>query len=229
MARIFHPEAQNGLIVSLTKDQQRHLKVLRIKPHEPIQVFDGKGNEFEGIYEGKVSDNQLRLKQVPAQKEPSVEITLAVAAPKLNRIDTLIEKTSELGVTKVIPTRFERSVVLPREGKIERLKRIAIEACAQSGRAKVPEITEMQDFASVLEKVSDYDCVLICDQAGQSLQQTLTQGRILVLIGPEGGVTESERQEAEKAGGQRISLGTTTLRVETAAISVVAQLTGKHL
>jgi len=223
--RLYIPGAQEGHIVSLSKEQTRHLKVLRKKEGELVRVFDGQGSEFEACIED-VSSGKITIQStITPQKEPSVAITLACAVPKGARADVLIEKVSELGVSRIIPLLTSRSVVRPGSSKLERWRRITIEACAQSERAVVPEIEKPQTFASLLNRAHEYHSAFLCHASGEPLGSAFRPTTsVLLLVGPEGDFTDAELKSAVKAGCQKVSLGPTILRVETAAIAGLAQL-----
>ena len=224
--RLYAPNAQKGKEITLNKEQIRHLKVLRLKEGEKIQVFDGQGHEFEGVYSGKVRLGKLQLeKEVVPKKEPQVRITLAVGVPKGPRMDVLVEKVSELGVVCIVPIICSRSVVKPGEAKVNRWRRIAIEACAQSGRSIVPTISDPIAFGKLLSTIKQYNHAFICHPSGQPLGKAYCEcATVLAIVGPEGDFTEAELEAAQEAGIVKVSLGTTTLRTETAGMTVVAQI-----
>jgi len=215
-----------GKEIALTKDQIRHLKVLRLKEGEKIGVFDGKGHEYEVVYSEKVSSGKIKLeKALPTREEPKVKITLAIAAPKGSRMDVLVEKVSEIGAIRIVPIICSRSVVKPGESKVDRLRRIALEACAQSERNIVPTISEPIAFADLLDTVKQYNHVFLCHKTGESLAKAYDDCEsVLIIVGPEGDFTEAELQAAKEAGCTAVSLGPTILRTETAGIAAVAQI-----
>lgn len=220
--RLYIKGAEQGAKLPISKENRRHLKVLKIREGEKIGIFDGKGKE----YTGKVRDSTLYIEQeVEPQKEPEVKITLATCVPKGNRMDFLTEKVSELGVVKIIPLIARRSIVKPRESKLARLRKIAIEACSQSGRAKLPEIGELVSFEDFLGTIKNHDMAIICHKTGKKMRLDNARN-ILLIVGPEGGFTEDEMKQAEKAGCRKVSLGPTTLRIETAGIAAMSQATG---
>ncbi|MBW3018772.1 16S rRNA (uracil(1498)-N(3))-methyltransferase [Candidatus Woesearchaeota archaeon] len=217
--RIFNPEAKLNGRIRLSGEQQRHAKVLRLKKGEIIGIFDGLGNEYQAVYSGKVSDPLILDKKVSQYREPDRKITLMTAAAKGNRMDFLVEKATELGVSELVPIVCERSVVKPKEGKIERWKKIAIEACCQSGRTIVPNIQETVAFEQAIEKVRGK--AFICDKDGNIAHY---EGKeITLIVGPEGGFTEKELEMAENKGIKRIKLANSILRIETAGIVAIAQ------
>lgn len=224
--RLYVPEAESGKEIALTRDQIRHLKVLRLKEGDQIGIFDGKGHEYELIYSEKVRDGTVLLnKQITPREEPKTKITLATAVPKGSRMDFLIEKVSELGVNHIVPIICSRSVVIPRETKIERLRKIAIEACCQSERSIVPTLSEPLEFAKLLDTVKNYNKTYICHPTGDKIDELGTES-VLIIIGPEGDFTPAELEAAKEAGCKKVRLGTTILRTETAAITAVAQIIG---
>jgi 16S rRNA (uracil1498-N3)-methyltransferase len=197
-----------------------------LKEGEKIGVFDGKGHEFEIDYSEKVRSGKVRLeKEIKASKEPKVKITLAIAVPKGPRMDVLVEKVSELGVNQIVPIICSRSVVLPREAKVDRWRRIAIEACAQSERSIVPIISEPIEFAKILDTIKEYNHAFICHKTGEPLDKAYDDCEsVLLIVGPEGDFTEAEFTAAREAGCVPVTLGPTVLRTETAGIAAVTQI-----
>jgi len=228
--RLYVPTATAGKEVRLDKEQIRHLKVLRLQEGQKIALFDGKGSAFEATYTEKVSEGKILCeKRLDSHTEPPIRITLASAAPKGSRMDTLIEKVSELGVFEIIPTIYQRSVVEPREGKIERLQKITIEACSQSERNIVPMISQSKKFDEVMKISDEFKHKIICHKDGSEMP--ILDGETLILIGPEGDFAQSEIEAAQRAGFTKVKLASSVLRVETAAITAVAlaAIRAKHL
>jgi len=219
--RLYIPEAEKGKEATLSSEQIRHLKVLRLKEGDKIGIFDGKGHEYEAAYSAKVSDGKIIIEaEVEAQKEPT-DITLAIAAPKGSRIDVLVEKVSEIGAKHIVPIVFQRSIVEPRATKIERLKKIAIEAACQSGRSIVPAISEPIKFEELLATVKEYDNAYLCHKTGEEIERL--GKNVLLIVGPEGDLTQEEIEKAKQAGCRLLKLGPTILRTETAGIVAVAK------
>ena len=226
--RLYIPTAEIGKEIAISAEQIRHLKVLRLKEGEKIGVFDGKGHEFEVTYSEKVRTGKMHLeKAIKPSQEPKINITLAIAVPKGARMDFLVEKVSEIGANRIVPMICSRSIVEPREQKIERLRRITVEASAQSERSIVPTISELVEFAKLLETVKEYNHVFICHKTGEPLAKAYDNCEsILIIVGPEGDFTEAELQAAKEAGCTPVTLGPTILRTETAGIAAVAQIIG---
>ena len=198
---------------------------MRISPGDAVELFDGKGIVVAGkvVEAGRTVAIEITARQEVPPLTPRIE--LAVALPKGDRAAVLIEKASELGADRVIPLITDRSVVDPREGKLERLRRIAVESAKQCGRAWLMEVAEPIPLERALRD-PDYDLKLIADTvdaAGNSLPQPIPRS-VLVLIGPEGGWTDAERTAAADAGFQFWRLGPHVLRIETAALAAVAIL-----
>jgi len=224
--RVYLPEAQIGKEIAITEEQVRHLKVLRLKEGEKIGIFDGKGHEYEGVYSAKVREGKIVPEtEAKPQEEPKTNITLATAVPKGARMDVLVEKVSEIGVTNIVPIISKRSIVEPRENKVERWRKIAIEASCQSGRSIVPTISEPVKFKELLHTIKQYNKAILCHKTGKPLTETYEQcDNIIIIVGPEGDFTPEEIEQAKTAGCIAASLGPTILRTETAGITAAAQV-----
>ena len=220
----------------IDRPESHHIvHVKRLKIGDNIIVFNGMGDEFEADIED-IEDNRVKVKinqQKTTSKENSVGIDIAFAIPKGKRSNLLVQKCTELGVRKLIPTNYDRSVVKLKDdcsAKIEKWQKISIEASKQCGRNTITEIGEAVDFDSILNTTDSYDLPLFtCNQSdSDNLKNTLQEhpkpNSILSFIGSEGGFTSNEIEMAKKAGCKFVSLGRRILRVETAAIAVSAIL-----
>ena len=170
-----------------------------------------------------LSGGRFGLNSVSVKTSQPPSLTLAVALPKGDRQKWLIEKLTELGVTRLIPLRTVRGVAAPTAAAIERLRRGVIEACKQCGRCQLLQIAE----ASTLESLGTQQPTaqrLLADPGGLPLAAAVasTGSDLLAAIGPEGGFTVEEIATAEAAGFKRVSLGPHILRIETAAIAMAA-------
>lgn len=223
--RVYRPDASIGATITLSDEQKRHARALRVQPEDPIFVFDGKGKEYRAEHIEKVRGAYKCTEEIPPRLVPG-HLTLAIACAKGNRMDTLVEKATELGVKEIIPTSFARSIVKPRAGKIARWRTLSIEACAQSGRADLPKIHELTPYAEVLEKVRDHDAAYLCVPHGK--RGDLSQDSILFIVGPEGGFTDDEEHQALAQGCTSLQLSPTILRIETAGIAALAQAVGQR-
>ena len=229
----FHAGLKNLWIDSSESHHIIHVK--RLKIGDSIIVFNGTGDEFEAEIED-IEDNRVNVRinqQKTISKENIVEINVAFAIPKGKRSHLLIQKCTELGVHKLIPINYARSVVKLKDDcsvKIEKWQKIAIEASKQCGRNTITEIGNVVDFDNILNTLDSYDLPLFaCSQSdSDNLKNTLQEhpkpNNILSFIGPEGGFTSNEIEMAKRAGCKFVSLGSQILRVETAAIAVSAIL-----
>lgn len=229
----FHAGLKSLWIDSSESHHIIHVK--RLKIGDKIVVFNGMGDEFDTVIE-EIKDNRVKVKinqQKTISKEKRVEIDIAFAIPKGKRSHLLIQKCTELGVHRLIPVNYARSVVKLKDDcsmKIEKWQKIVIEASKQCGRNTITEISEVVDFDNVLNSVNSYDLSLFaCNQSdSNNLKNTLQEypkvNNIINFIGPEGGFTSKEIEMAKKTGCKFVSLGHQILRVETAAIAVSAIL-----
>lgn len=214
--------------VLLGKDESQHArKVMRIRVGDAVELFDGAGAVATATVSAVGRDVELRISERRYVPRLKPVIDLAVAMPKGDRAAVLVEKAGELGADRLIPLVTERSVVHPREGKLERLRRIATESAKQSGRAWLTEIAEPVDLGRLLAE-ADHDAKLITDTTAQQSQADGTNpascDRVIVLVGPEGGWTHEERCAATAAGFRPWRLGPYILRIETAALAALAIL-----
>jgi 16S rRNA (uracil1498-N3)-methyltransferase len=215
-------------LVTLTADEARHLReVLRLKPGDEVSVFDGEGKEYRAqVVQARREFAELELGEeiATARPESSLQIILAVALLKGEKFDLVVQKATELGVTKIVPLMTRHADIKLRDEsdaakRVARWQRIALEAAKQSGRAMVPEVSLPTAFASVLEG----NCLLFSERGGHGLAPVETD-KITAIIGSEGGWSDEELDQARAAGAQLVTLGGRILRAETAAITAAALL-----
>src|SRR3990172_898595 len=212
--------------------EARHVKdVLRLKVGDKVVLFDGSGMEFSGEITGiardQVSVDILEGKE--GETESPIEIILGQGIPKSDKMDLIVQKSTELGVSKIVPIFTER--VVPKSfspNKLERWRRIAIEACKQSGRVTVPEVLEPIRFE---EFVKNADIPSLClipweEEKETSLEKVLPaaliSGKVTLIVGPEGGLAGPEIELARRGGFTPVSLGKRILRTETVSISLLS-------
>ncbi|MFN2499732.1 MAG: 16S rRNA (uracil(1498)-N(3))-methyltransferase [Pyrinomonadaceae bacterium] len=226
--------------VILVADEARHLReVLRLKPGEEVHVFNGEGKEFlSRIEESRRDTAHLRIiREVePARPESPLQLTLALALLKADKFDLVVQKATELGVSRIVPVITKHADIRFRDEsdsakRVTRWQRIAMEAAKQSGRAVVPEVASAITFASLIETMTKGvgNSLMFSERDGQSLLQTRDSVAadskvITALIGSEGGWSDEEIAAARASGWDVITLGGRTLRAETAAITVIALL-----
>ncbi len=210
----------------LEGDEVRHLaRVRRVEVGGRVEVFDGIGHVATAEVVAIGRDRaELAIVGGGEGMDLAGTLILASAVPKGDRFDWLVEKATELGVTRLVPIRAERSTVDPRATKLERLRRVVVEACKQSGRARLMTLDEPMDWRDWLDSGSGgAGARLVAHPGGDRLGPApdLAAG-VALAIGPEGGFTGAEVAEAREAGYRAVGLGPTILRVETAAVASCA-------
>ncbi|MEA4898742.1 16S rRNA (uracil(1498)-N(3))-methyltransferase [Bacillota bacterium Meth-B3] len=225
-----------GDIALLPPEEARHaLKVLRLSVGDEVAVSDGRGLSWIGRVEWlDAREARVRLAGELASGESPATITLYKGLPKADKLELIVQKAVELGVHRLVPVVMARSVSRPdareAERKAERLRRIALEACKQCGRARVPEIAPAIGFAEALGDMARRELMLMPweEARGARMRDAFAErpdARDLgLLIGPEGGIERAEAERVLAAGGIAITLGPRILRCETAAIACVALL-----
>jgi 16S rRNA (uracil1498-N3)-methyltransferase len=222
------PERLGDGRVTLAGDDHRHLaRVLRAQPGTAVTLFDGAGGEIDArVLRVGRDETELELgARRDATAAPGAPVTLLTAVPRGGRMDILIQKTSELGVARIVPLTTARSVVRPEPGRSARWEKIAREAARQCGRADVPAVAAPASLSAALAapELPPRRLVLWEQERGRALRAALgAPAPTAVLVGPEGGFTQDEIVEAEAAGFVPVALGPRILRVETAAIVAVA-------
>ncbi len=234
------PSAINADQIILSGDEALHLRnVLRLKPGDEVFVFDGTGREFHCRIEKSTKESTLLrlISEVsPAQPESPLDLTLAVALLKGDKFDLVVQKATELGVSRIQPLQTERADQKLRndkdsEKRVVRWQRIALEAAKQSGRARVPEVA-LPQIASELFKhsscthnlhllFSERDGIAMADTFDEEPANSLS---VVAAVGSEGGWADSELDLARANGWKIITLGGRILRAETAAIMATGLL-----
>jgi len=220
-------------------------KVLRLKVGDPVTLLDGAGTccaaEISEMSAGTVKARILSREC--DTNEPRLRLTLASCLPKSDRIELIVQKCTELGISEILLVQSERTIARPdedRQGRrLARLNRIATEAAEQCGRSRVPGIRGLMAFGDLVKSVPRYDLAIVAweEEDGLSLREALhrvsgfplrsnpeTPGvaSVLLVIGPEGGLTEREVSALKAAGAVSVSLGPRLLRTDTAAIATCA-------
>lgn len=220
MARRFHVEQVRPGQNRLGRDASHHAKtVLRLQPGDAVELFDDAGHTGRGTILKIDGDTIVAQIDDVATAVAGIAVHIASAVPKASRADWMIEKLSELGVSRFTPLATERAVVLPEgTGKRDRWRRIAEEAARQSGRAGVMEIDPLTKLDAVVSAGRGWFCST-APPADPLLQALANQPNpVTLLIGPEGDWSPGEIARMKAAGWQPVTLGGTILRVETAAI-----------
>jgi len=218
--------------IKITGEEAHHIAtVLRYKKGERIYVTDGEGFEYRAVVDSVSEDLVVStiVSKTRKPQEPLAQITLAQALIKAPKMDTLVEKTVELGVFEIIPIITQRSLpTMEGEGKHKRLNRIAIAALKSSKRSILPQIREPINFNELLAQADHYQAAFLAWEGERSKRiadlVTARPKRVLLIIGPEGGFTQEEVDLANKMAVRTFSLGLRRLRSETAAISALSLL-----
>ncbi len=214
--------------ILLNTQQQHYLEhVLRLRQGDHFIAMDGKGQWWLA----QIGVNQAEILEViQVQTELSVAVTLIAALPKGNGFDEVVRSCTELGVTVIAPVVSNRTLLHPSAQKVERWRRIAQEAAEQSERSVVPAILEPVSFTTSLTATTaahHYLCVTrdACPHLKFALYPVSAGAEISIAIGPEGGWTAAEVEEAIAAGFQPVSLGRRILRAVTAPVVALSLVT----
>ncbi len=223
-----------GDTVTLEAPEARHVAgSRRLKIGDGVCLFDGRGT----VGRATIENIDRREKTIVAKVEecqvvpvPTPRIELACALPKGDRLATLLDMTTQLGMAEFRPLQCERSVVRPRSSAHARWQRICAEACKQSRRPHLPVIHPLATPTQVLADIDGCD-LWVADPSGVSIKN-LDVGRatrrLLLMIGPEGGFSENELTLFRRAGAQMINLSKSILRIETAAVALVSHAINYH-
>ncbi len=224
-----------GTIV-LEGPEAHHLAVVcRVRAGDRVYLFNGDGRQYPALVNAAQRKHvELTVDAVEAPPRERVSpLEVAVPLPKADRATFLVEKLTELGVTALAPLRTARSVVHPRETRLEKLQRTVVEASKQCGRnvlMRIEPLTDWQDYCRRAELPLDRSFAHLGRNRaamGRAIS-AVTSGRV-VAVGPEGGFTDEEAILASEAGWRIIGLGPRVLRVETAAILLAALTLGPEL
>ena len=223
-----------GAAMPLPPGAARHVQVLRLQPGAVITLFNGEGGEFDAVVErmGR-SDVDVKVGAHRAvEREAAREIHLAVGMPANDRMDWLVEKATELGVASIQPLVAQRSVLRlsgeRADKKLAHWQGIAIAACEQCGRNRVPTVHEVADLRAWLARADGpvaRRLLLSLSPATRPLRESAgDSGPALFLSGPEGGLTPEEEELARGCGFMPVTLGTRVLRAETAALAALVTI-----
>ena len=215
--------------VSLEKNNEHHLlKVLRFPVGNNITLFNGDGFDYQAIVTSTKKTYEVEvISQQKNESESSLDLTLAQGIAKGEKMDFLIQKAVELGVTRIIPIQSEHCVVRLKGDKvakrIDHWQKIANHACGQSGRSVIVDIPLPQTLTELLNQTIHNGFVLH-HRATENLQTMGKTSRATILIGPEGGLSDTEIKQAIAAGFQPLLLGKRVLRTETASLVAIANM-----
>lgn len=226
-------QAVGGAVEIHGGDAHKITRVLRLRAGDRIEIVDSRARAFAAAIEEAGQVVRARLLELVADCVPEVKqfvVEVAQAVPKAARMDFVVEKGTELGAAAFLPFYSERSVgrrVGPE--KLARWRRIARSASQQSGRREVPEIHQPLEFDALVERFGEYDAVFFAwelappEPLHDRLRALLPHaGRVLIVVGPEGGFAHAEAEAATSRGAHLLWLGSRILRTDTAAVVLLA-------
>ncbi len=228
-----------GDVFALPASAARHVQVLRLQPGSPLLLFNGQGGEWQArvvrMGRSEVEVEVAAWLDAAAHDRSAVAVTLAFGMPANDRMDALVEKATELGVAAIQPLICERSVLRLNgeraEKKVAHWQAVAVAACEQSGRDRVPRILPVRAVrdwlheASLTSAVAARRVLSLRHDARPIADRSLPAAtEVVCLSGPEGGLTEAEEDLARGSGFAAVSLGPRVLRADTAPLAVLAYL-----
>lgn len=230
------PGAFSDRSVVITGEDVNHVKnVLRLKENDELIVSDGRGRDYHCRISGITNEEVVAdiCDICDNFSELSTEITLFQGFPKGDKMELIIQKTVELGVTRIVPVMTKRTVVKlddkKAKKKTERYNMIAESAAKQSGRGMIPEVTMPVSFAEAVSMAEKLDMNIIPYEEAEGVEYSRNiiksiKGKksLGIFIGPEGGFAREEVEKALDAGASAITLGHRTLRTETAGMAVIS-------
>lgn len=234
------PITAPGQRVALSPEESAHAaRVLRLRPGDAVCLLDGAGIWSARLVSVAETCTEAEALEALPSPEPLCRALLYQGLPKADKMEWIIQKATELGVSAVIPVEMERCVAKADhsgkdEKKRERLSRIAMEAAKQSGRAAVPEVSAAVRFDEMLRRLPEHSLALVAWEEEHSLpfsaavrEYAAEKGMpetVAILIGPEGGISAAEYEKLKAAGARAVTLGPRILRTETAGLCALSVL-----
>jgi 16S rRNA (uracil1498-N3)-methyltransferase len=228
--RFFVDQVRNGRAEISGDDAQHLTRVLRVEAGEKYEISDNRNVYLAEVESARKSHVVFQTISQLEAIEPPVQLILCASLIKFDHFEWMIEKATELGVARIVPVisvRTERGLEKAAGKRVERWRRIALEASQQSRRAHLPMIDEPARWANALSLVAAYSYVLEENPGARPLAAVFPEVRacsdtVALLVGPEGGWTEEERADFSRSVWTPVSLGPSILRAETAAIAGLA-------
>lgn len=222
---------QNDIL--LDGESARHIaKSLRMKIGDMLTVTDGNGNDY-GCQIDEITKDTVHLKicyQQASESEPTCKVSIYQGVPKSSKMEDIIQKCVELGVTKITPTLTKRCVSRPDDKqaakKNQRYQKIALEAAQQSGRGIVPEIAQMQTLKQAIENDDSETKIVFYEGGGEAIKGIINADTksVSIYIGPEGGFDKDEVDLITENGGTVATLGPRILRTQTAPVAALTAI-----
>jgi len=225
------PENIAGNQVKLSAEEARHIiRVLRHKAGDRIQVVDGEGNEYRCVIT-KIGRGEVQaevMSQTRRARETVAEVTLAASITKGTKMDAMVEMATELGVSQIVPLVTMRTIARLTPARVQRFRHLAVAALKSSTRTMLPKIKPPEEFEQFLKESGHFDLKLLAYEEEKRVRlhevMTASPRRVALVIGPEGGFSETEVAAAQARGFRTFSLGPRRLRAETACIAGLALL-----
>ena len=234
------PIVETGVTVTLSAEESAHAaRVLRLRPGEEVRLLDD-ANLWEAVLESvDPKDTIAKVTALCPSPEAPAQAVLFQGLPKADKLELIAQKGTELGMWELWPVEMERSVAKADKAdkadkKRERLSRIALEAAKQSGRAHVPRVASTIPFAKALNRLDAFDLVLVAWEEEHSLPMSQAVAkyaaqhgvpkRVMIVIGPEGGISQREWEQLKEHGAVSVTLGRRILRTETARLCALSVL-----
>src|SRR5262245_19005763 len=230
--RIFTPvDLPLGAEIRLSDRAAHHLAVIRLGRGDAITLFNGQGGEYSAELT-RISSKDARarvLSKASSERESPLNVSLAQCVSSGDRMDITLQKSTELGVSRIVPIASERSVVRlsgdRAEKRLAHWRSVVIAACEQCGRNRIPEVAGITEIADFLDRTETGELrLLLAPDATRTLKQLAPAPEVVLLVGPEGGLTAREREDAERAGFVPVRLGPRILRTETAPLAAIAAM-----
>lgn len=239
MSRFFVDASDVGdrTIDIVSREDIRHItKVLRLSAGDRIEVSDSAQWEYEAEIIS-VEDTCVEARILDKQKfarEPQVHVTLFQGIPKQSKMETVIQKCTELGIYSIVPVFTERTVVADKgnfEKKRQRWQKVSAEAVKQCRRGIIPQIGRELKFQQMIQQLSAFDLVVFPyeNETGRTIKDSLRglaqkPEKVALIIGPEGGFSDTEAQTLKDLGADCVTLGKTILRTETAGLAALSMI-----
>jgi 16S rRNA (uracil1498-N3)-methyltransferase len=223
--------------LALPEAAARHAQVLRLQPGGEITLFDGRGGEWAARIEamGKREVTAVALRHDAVERELPCRVTLALAMPAGERMDFVVEKATELGAARIVPLTAERSVLRLTGERADKRRAhwqaIAVSACEQCGRNRVPEVSAplpLTAWLGTLDRPAGDEQRWLLGWRDAQPWSEANVATVITLSGPEGGLTADEEDLAARHGFATVSLGSRVLRADTAPLAVMAALSLLH-
>lgn len=230
MQRYFINKIENNRFTLSENDSYHITRVMRMKQEDQIEIVYNKKLYLSKIIETTPTVIAEIVKEVEVNNELSISVTIAQSLVKEQKMDYILQKTTELGVSEIIPYMADRSIIKldsKQDKKLERWQKIVKEASEQSKRNNIPTVTNAMTLSNLVN-LSDYDMKFLCstNETSQNIKKVLSNlngsVKMLFVIGPEGGFTEDEEKNFIENGFISLSLGNSILRTETASTFIMS-------